>query len=115
MCDECNNRDGVFRCGDCGSTICLNPDDHDSRAMVKPAVLRDGEWLCDECADFADTLLWNCGCGLLNVGNGNCPTCGAEPPWGSPFDRDEDEYWEGDSYWEPPEEDVMPADLGGEA
>lgn len=118
MCTECDNRDGIFHCPDCSATICLTPEIHDSRAMVKRAVLRDGEWLCEECSDFADTLVWSCGCGLLNVGNANCTTCGSEPPWGSPFDQEDsegDDCWEGDDYWEPPEDEVMPADLGGES
>jgi hypothetical protein len=38
-----------------------------------------------------DIPIWVCLCGAPPIeGNGNCPSCGAEPPWGSPYDDDDE-------------------------
>lgn len=62
----------------------------------------------EEAADNSDCdiPIWVCLCGYPPIeGNGNCPSCGAEPPWGSPYDHDEGEledgYYEGDQYFSP--------------
>ena len=57
MCDQCNNRDGVFHCEDCGSTICLKPSElrlpNWLPRFVKQAVLLDdGDYVCDSCANY---------------------------------------------------------------